>query len=126
MANRSVTLLSSASTGAAGRSSADQTNRTGKGVVVAVKITASSGTSPTLTLTLQGKDAHGGYYTILATTALAGGSPGTTYLRVYPGLTASANAVASDVLPDVWRVSAAIGGSSTPTVTFAVTASVLD
>jgi hypothetical protein len=123
MGTRSVELLASAAD-TTGRTSADQTNRTGRGVVVCVKKTANSGTSPTVTVTIQGKDRNGDYYTILASAAIS--SNGSTYYRVYPGLTAAANATVNDVLPRVWRVSTAIGGSATPSCTYNVTADVLD
>lgn len=121
--NRSITLLASAAD-TTGRTSADVVNRSGRGVIVAVKKTANSGTSPTVTVTIQGKDGHGGYYTILASAAIS--SDGTTYYRVFPGATAAANAAANDQLPRVWRVSTAIGGSATPSVTYAVTADILE
>jgi hypothetical protein len=99
---------------------ADQTNYFHKGVVVTVDITAISGTSPTFTVTIEGKDAISGkYYTVLASTAL--NATGTTVMKVYPGLTASANAVANDVLPNVWRVKYTSGGT-TPNVTATIAA----
>lgn len=59
--------------------------------------------SPSVTFTIQGYDtASGKTYTVLASAAITG--TGTTVLKVYPGLTASANAVANDVLPRVWRI----------------------
>ena len=73
-----------------------------RGVYVFAKVTAVP-TVETLTFTIQGKDYDGTYYTILASTASA--ATGTVTLKVYPGLTAAANAVACDALPDIWRVS---------------------
>ena len=56
-----------------------------------------------ITFTLQGKDTlSGNYYTILASTAV--NSVTTRILKVYPGLTVSANLVASDILPQTYRV----------------------
>lgn len=56
-----------------------------------------------ITFTLQGKDPVGDkYYTILASAAID--SVSTTVLRVYPGLTVAANLVASDGLPETYRV----------------------
>ena len=95
-----------------------------KGMALFINITAITGTSPTLTVTLQGKSAVSGqYYTILASAALT--TTGLTVLRVYPGLTAAANTVANDIIPNSWRVISAIGGT-TPAVTATVTASVLE
>ena len=79
-------------------------NQAWRGVVVVIDITA-LGASATLTVTVEGYDPKANkYYTILASAALA--ATGTTILRVYPGLTASANAVANDILPTQWRVKA--------------------
>lgn len=107
---------------AAGVNSADQANSSARGVKVVVDITAITGT-PTLTVTLQGKDPISGkYYTLLASAALS--AVGTTVLTVYPGLTAAANLTANDVLPATWRVITAIGGT-TPAVTATIAATLL-
>lgn len=88
------------------------TNPWWRGCVVVIDITA-LGASATLTVTVEGYDPKSNkYYTILASAAL--GSTGTTTLKVYPGLTASANAVANDVLPTQFRVKAV---TATQTVT---------
>ena len=44
-------------------------------------------------------------------------------LRVYPGLTASANVTASDVLPATWRVEAVHG--DTDSITYSVSANLI-
>jgi len=89
---------------------------TGLGLLVFINITAISGTSPTLTVTLKGliDESATASYTILASTAL--NATGLTVLRIYPGLTASANATANDVVPGFCQISTAIGGT-TPSVT---------
>jgi hypothetical protein len=111
-----------ASTGVNG---ADMVNEFGRGLHVVVDITAGTGTTPTLTVTVEGKDpASGKYYTLLASSAIAAGTPGTTVLKVYPGLTAAANAAANDILPRNWRVKTAIAGT-TPAVTATVSAHVI-
>lgn len=98
----------------------DQTNLNGRGIKVVVDITAISGTTPTLTITIKGKDPTSGkYFILLASAALS--TVATTVLTVYPGLTASANVVASDVLPKTWRVEAVITGT-TPAVTATIAA----
>ncbi len=103
--------------------SADQTNQASKGIKVVVDITAITGTSPTLTVTLEGKDlASGAYYTILASAALT--AVGVTVLTVFPGATAVANVAANDFLPKTWRVQATIGGT-TPAVTATIGASTI-
>jgi hypothetical protein len=86
-----------------------------KGCLVFINISAISGTSPTLTVMLKGLDSTSGTaYTVLASAALT--ATGLTVLRVYPGLTAAANAVANDVTPVASRIDYTIGGT-TPSVT---------
>lgn len=107
----------------AGVNSADQVNYNARGVKVVVNVTAITGTAPTLTVAIQGKDnASGVYYTLLSSAAIS--ATGTTVLEVYPGVTAAANASASTTLPRTWRISTAIGGT-TPAVTATVGASVI-
>lgn len=85
------------------------------GLLVFINITAISGTTPTLTVTVEGKDpVSGTYYTILASAAL--NATGMTVLKIYPALTAAANTVANDILPQTFRVKSVIGGT-TPSVT---------
>jgi hypothetical protein len=108
----------------AGVNSADQVNVVARGLHLVIDITTITGTTPTLTVTIEGKDPTSGkYYTILASAAL--NATGTTVLKVYPGLTASANAVANDVLPRTWRVRTTIGGT-TPAVTATIAANLID
>lgn len=101
----------------------DQVNNEGKGLHLVIDVTVISGTTPTLTVTIEGKDpVSGKYYTILASAALS--AVATTVLKVYPALTAAANLVANDVLPRNWRVKTAIAGT-TPAVTATIAASVI-
>lgn len=116
-------LLTHAAAGAGAVNSDDQTNTRRRGLQLVIDITAITGTSPTLTVTIEGKDAVSGkYYTLLASAALS--AAGTNVLRVYPGLTAAANTVANDVLPLTWRVKSVIGGT-TPAVTATIAATLL-
>jgi hypothetical protein len=109
--NPKVITLSAASAG----SNVDYVNAYGRGLKLVINITAITGTTPTLTVTIRGKDPTSGvYWSILASTAL--NATGTTILTVYPGLTAAANSVANDVLPPNFNVQYAIGGT-TPAVT---------
>lgn len=95
-----------------------------RGALVYVNITALTGTSPTLTVTIQAKTPVSGvYYTVLASAALT--ATGLTVLRVYPGLAATANLSANDILPASYRVITAIGGT-TPAVTATVSAVLVD
>jgi hypothetical protein len=109
---------------AVGSNGADQVNYNGRGLHLTIDITAITGTTPTLTVTIQGKDpVSGKYYTLLASAALA--AVATTVLRVYPGLAAAANLVANDALPRNWRVITVIGGT-TPAVTATIAASIIN
>jgi hypothetical protein len=110
-------------TAAVGSNGADQVNPSGRGLKLVIDITALTGTAPTLTVTIQGKDpVSGKYYTILASAALA--AVATTVLTVYPGLVAAANLTVNDVLPRDWRVITAIAGTA-PTVTATIAASII-
>lgn len=119
----SIAPLKLVAVGANGNSP-DLLNSYGKGIKLAINLTASAGTSPTLTVTIQGKDpTSSGYYTILASAALSAFA--LTTLTVYPGITATANVSASDVLPATWRVAYTIGGSGGPTITATISAQLI-
>ena len=84
------------------QTSADQINAYGRGVKVFVNTTA-IGTG-SITVTIQAKDpGSGAYTTLLASAAIITNT--TTVLTVYPGLPATANVSANDVLPRQWRIS---------------------
>jgi len=84
-----------------------------RGVHVTINVTAVV-SSPSVTFKIQGLDrTSGNTYDLLASAAITG--TGQTELKVYPGLTASANAVASDVLPRDWRISATHGNGNSIT-----------
>jgi hypothetical protein len=95
--------------------SEDQLNLHGTSVRVRVVATAVTDT-PEVTVTIQGKDAGGNYYTILADAAVT--SATTSTLLVSPWTTASANAAAVDMLPRVWRIQSA--HADTDKITYAV------
>jgi hypothetical protein len=117
--NHCETVLALAAAGL-GTTNIDRSNLNRRGLQLVIDITALTGTGPTLTVTIQGKDPTSGkFYTILASAALA--AVATTVLRVYPGLTAAANLTANDVLPREWRVVATIAGT-TPAVTATIAA----
>ena len=118
--NQTTTIFASAARTATVNGD-DLKNDVGKGVHVVIDSTA-VGVTPSTVFTIQGKDdVSGKYYTILASAAVT--TVSTTVLRVYPGLTAAANTVASDVLPRIWRVIATHGNSVTHT--YSVGASVI-
>lgn len=111
-ANQSFVTLTAAS--ASGHTS-DIQNVNARGLKVVVDITAISGTSAKLTVTVKAKDQLSGkYYTILTSADLD--STGTTVLTVYPGLTAVSNVTVSDVLPATYQISYVIAGTG-PSVT---------
>ena len=117
MANQSITALK-LTAASASTDSGDLENISSVGASIVIDITAITGTTPTATFTVQGKDpVSGKYYTILASTAL--NATGTTVLKIYPGLTVAANSVASDVLPRTFKVAVTIAGT-TPAVTATV------
>ena len=118
--NREVVVFSSAARTAT-ENSADLDNPYGRGAVLVIDVTSVTST-PSVVFTVKGKSALGtDYYTILASAAITG--TGQTVLRIYPGLTASANAVASDVLPRTWRVEAVHADADS--ITYSVSANLI-
>lgn len=116
-------LITFSATGAGTTATNRLNNRYGSGIKLVIDITAITGTSPTLTVTLRGYDnASGKAYTLLASAAL--NATGTTVLTVYPGVPVSANVSANDHLPVAWDVSAVIGGTG-PAVTATIGANIL-
>ena len=108
---------------AVGVSGADQINNNGRGIKLVIDITALTGTVPTLTVTIQGKDpVSGKYYNILVSAALA--AVATTVMEVYPGILAVANLATGVTLPRTFRVITVIAGT-TPAVTATIAGSVI-
>jgi len=81
-----------------------------RGVVLYINITNANG--GTVTVTAQGVDPVGttNVYTILASAGLS--SNGLTVLKIYPGLTAVANTVASDIVPALWNIKHVVATAS--------------
>lgn len=107
--------------------SSKQDMRAHVGVIIMVDITASTGTSPTLTVALeewvpQANAGAGRYVAVTGATtgALDATSVTNKRLIVYPGSTASANAAVNSPVAEQWRVSATVGGTGSPTVTASV------
>lgn len=74
------------------------------GGVFVINVTAASAT-PSVVFTIAGVDpASDTAYTILASAAITG--TGTTVLRIHPELTAAANTIAKDVLPQAVKITA--------------------
>lgn len=110
--NQNLTILSSAAR-TSSPTVTDQINYNARGLIVVVDVTAYTGSS-TMVITIEGKDnISGKYYTLLASAAISG--TGTTILRVYPGLTAATNLVASDVVPRTFRIKSMHTGSDSIT-----------
>jgi hypothetical protein len=79
-----------------------QTNYNGRGVIVVFDMIDASA-SPSVTLQIIGDEpVTGTDWLILAGTAIT--ANGVHVYRVYPGLTASANATANDIIPRTWGV----------------------
>lgn len=98
--------------------SGDLDNTAGSAAAFVIDITAITGTTPTATFLVEGKDpVSGKYYTIIQSAAL--NATGTTVLRVFPGATAAANLSVNDMLPKTFRVTCTIAGT-TPAVTATV------
>jgi len=97
--------------------SADQANYQDRGLKIYVTPSGIVG-GATLTITIQGKDPiSGNYFTVLTSAALSANNV-TTVLTVYPSVTAATNVAVSDVLPTIWRISAAVGGAGSLSATF--------
>lgn len=121
--NRNTGALITLTAASAGINGTDQLNVNHRAMLLFINVTAITGTTPTLTVTIQGRDKTSGqYYTILQSAAIS--ATGLTVLRVSPNLASVANLVAQDLLPDTWRVITAIAGT-TPAVTATIAASLV-
>ncbi len=89
---------------------ADSSSLTGNTATASVITTTQGSAATSLTLSVTGTDpASGASVTLLTGAAVT--SISTNSYRIYPGLTAVANATASDVLPKTWKVTVTHGGS---------------
>ena len=97
-------------------SSLDILNDLAGGVHVVLDVTAVVDT-PSVVLKIEAKDpASGEYYTLLAGAAVT--TVSTNIYKVYPGLTASVNAIVSDVVPKTFRVT--LTHADTDSITYSV------
>ena len=113
-----VTVLASAARTASVNSD-DQTNYGARGVRLTLDVTARQ-LPATITVKVQAKDSVSGQYLDMTDCAFAtANSISTDELIIYPGLTAAANVVVSDVLPRTWRAVATYGGSNAITFSLA-------
>lgn len=102
----------------AAQNSSDLCSNGARGLEVYINVTAAV-SSPSVTFTIQGKDSISGvYFTVLASAAITGA--GFTVLRVYPGLTASSNVTANDVIPRFFRIAVAAGNSNSLTYSVSI------
>lgn len=112
--NTQNTLLASAARTIT-TSSTDQTNYNSRGLHVVLDVT-SAGTG-SITLTVEGKDSLSSkYYTLLAGVAVTTNS--TNVYKVYPGLPATANVSANDIVPRTYRVT--VTANNANSVTYSV------
>ena len=115
--NASGTLLASAAQTATVNTAA-QSNTNARGVTVTVDVTAVSGTSPTLTPSIEAQDPVSGAWYALDGAATAITATGLYTYQLYPGATGGAVTQATSLaLPAAWRVAFTIGGT-TPSFTF--------
>ena len=118
--NTNVVLLASDARTAA-TTSATRLNSDYRGCHIIIDVTEDPA-SASITPTIQGFDTVSGkYYTLL--TGLAITAVGTTILKIYPGLSASANVIANDILPSNFRISMAVAGGDS--MTYSVSASLV-
>lgn len=88
------------------------------GALVYINVTSVTST-PSVTFTISGVEPVGetNSHTILASAAVT--ATGLTVLKIYPGLTAAANAVASDIMPEKCKLVATHGNANS--ITYSVT-----
>ncbi|HLY75527.1 MAG TPA: hypothetical protein VKU80_15510 [Planctomycetota bacterium] len=85
-----------------------------RGIVLTVYTTTLTGTSSTLTVTVQTKDPLSGNWVALPGCATAAiNSVTVTMLVCYPGINVSANSTVSTILPYQWRIVSTAGGTPT-------------
>lgn len=101
------------------QSSGALNNNYARGILVVVDVTVNAGTAGSITVTIKGSDPNSSKtWNILASAAIT--AVGTTVYRVYPGLTAAGNLVASDVLPQRYQID--VTANNANPVTYSVSA----
>jgi hypothetical protein len=100
----------------------DQMNTKGRGAHVIIDVTAISAT-PSVVPHIQGFDPLSGkYYDLLIGIPIL--ETGTTVLKLYPGIVASPNVAASDILPRHWRLR--MVHANTDSITYSAAAQVIE
>lgn len=118
--NTYLTLLSSAAR-TADPLKPDLINSNARGIMLTIDTTAFSG-SPSVVVTIEGKDdASGKWLPLLVSAAITG--TGTVVMRIYPGLTPISNLTANDVLPRTFRVKPV--HANTDSITYSIGASLI-
>ena len=101
--------------------SGDMLNINGRGIIIAIKVTAITG-APSIQVVLYGRDAlMDANRIILISAAIT--AVGTTFLRVYPGLTAAANLTANDLLEYTWSME--VAHANADSITYGVGATLM-
>ena len=96
-------------------------NKFNRGVQLIVDVTAIAAT-PSITVSIQGKDqATGIWYSLLTSAAIT--TVSTNILRVEPAATPVANTVADAGMPRIWRVNVVLGDADS--ITYSVSANLL-
>lgn len=99
-------------------SSSEQLMEGCRGLHLVINVSSVTST-PSVTPKIEGYSSLANvWYTVLEGSAIT--ATGTTVLKVYPGIAAAANASASDIMPDVWRVTMTHGDSDS--ITFSIAA----
>lgn len=81
---------------------------------VVVDVTAAAGTTASFKVTLEGRvPGSTKSYDLLVSSAIS--TTGVTVLKIGPGVAASANAAAQDLLPSVWRITSTHAGAQSLT-----------
>lgn len=119
--NRRIDPVLASAARTATTTSTDQHNENHRGGHFAINVTALAAT-PSIVAKIQGKDpASNEWYDVLVGAAIT--ATGLTVLKVYPGITPSANASACDVLPVTWRV--VVTHADADSITYSVGASLI-
>lgn len=117
------TILTVAAGHAGTYNSDDQFNQYGKGLLVLLSLTKTSGTISVVPH-IQGK-IGATYYDILVGAAITDTLATPRLFRIAPYLTASANLIAADALPASWRVQLVSATGSSPVFEATIEASVM-
>lgn len=115
---KKVTIAASAARTTSSNSGTLSNDIKAKGIHIVLDISAASGTTPTLDVTLERFDQVAAKWVAMPGAAFAQKTgTGTDDLTIYPGIAETANRSVSDVLTEDYRLAWTIGGT-TPSFTF--------